>query len=300
MLRKTVLCKYPIKFLEDKLHGIMTGDFVMLAAGTGTGKSTISRILTQNAVYNSCPVVLYSLEDEPDTYVSDSVYREAVKAGCELDYREWLVDNTKNPEKYKSCAEIAVQKAMLKDKELGIPLQVVHEMKSDSGWTVRGMIKQMLEEYEKGYRLFILDHLDVLVPSERPEDMVKVINALWRFVSEKQIALITFSQLSAKRNKDALCPSLDDLRGSKSKVFTPTVVISLARHNSDYYKLIDCPEASPTYVRILKNRQGGKASTGICYFYKGGYRLNYQEVLSNESGTVIDGMSAKDFSKRGK
>lgn len=300
MLKKTVLCPYPIKFLEDKLHGIMTGDFIMFAAGTGTGKSTISRILTQNAIFNSCPVVLYSLEDETDTFVSDSVYRECVKSGCQLDFREWLVDNTKNPEKYKREAMIAAQRAMLNDKELGIPLQVVHEMQVGGNWNVRSILQSMAQEAEKGYRLFILDHLDVLVPSERPDDMVRVINALWRFVSEKQIALITFSQLATGRNKESLCPCLDDLRGSKSKVHTPTVVCSIARHNYGYYSDLAHPEASPTYCRILKNRQGGKLATAVCFFERGHYVQSYQEVESNESGTMIDSMTAREFMKEAK
>lgn len=300
MLQKKVVCPYPIMFLQDKLHGIMTGDFIMFCAGTGGGKSTISRILTQNAIYNSCPVVLYSLEDEPDTFVSDSVYRECLKSGCKLDFREWLVDNTFFPDKYKEQALTAGKRALLKDKELGIPLQVVHEMQIDNSWNVRTILESMAKEADKGYKLFILDHLDVLVPSERPDDMVRAINALWRFVSERQIALITFSQLATGRNKESLCPSLDDLRGSKSKVHTPTVVVSIARHNYGFYADMSCPEAKPTYCRILKNRQGGKLATAVCFFDRGHYIQNYLEVDCNESGTLIDNMTAKDLQKEAK
>jgi hypothetical protein len=210
------------------------------------------------------------------------------------------VDNTKNPEKYKREAMISAQRAMLKDKELGIPLQVVHEMQIDGNWNVRTILQSMAQEAEKGYRLFILDHLDVLVPSERPDDMVRAINALWRFVSDKQIALITFSQLATGRNKDSLCPCLDDLRGSKAKVHTPTVVCSIARHNYGYYSDLAHPEASPTYCRILKNRQGGKLATAVCFFERGHYVQNYQEVISNEAGTVIDNMTMRDFQKGNK
>lgn len=299
MLQKRVLCQYPIQFLEDKLHGIMTGDFIMFAAGTGTGKSTISRILTQSAIFQSCPVVLYSLEDEPQTFISDSVYREVLKSNghINMDFREWLVDNTLHPEKYKREAMVAAQRAMLKDKELGIPLQVVHEMQVNGAWNVRAIIESMAREADKGYKLFILDHLDVLVPSERPDDMVRAINALWRFVSEKQIALITFSQLATGRNKDALCPCLDDLRGSKSKVHTPTVVVSIARHNYGYYVSPNNPQAYPTYCRILKNRQGGKSSAAVCFFERGHYISHYMEIESNESGTMMDGLTARDLAK---
>lgn len=297
MLKKTVLCPYPIQFLEDKLHGIMTGDFIMFAAGTGGGKSTISRILTQNATFHACPVVLYSLEDEPDTFASDAVYREAVRAGCPLDFRQWLVDNTQHPEKYRDMAARAAQRALLKHDILDIPMQMVHEMQTNGSWTVRTILESMLKEIQKGYKLFILDHLDVLVPTERPEDMVRTINTLWRFVAEKQIALITFSQLAGRRDKGVLCPGLDDLRGSKAKVHTPTIVISIARHVHGYYSCIDNPDAKPTYCRIIKNRQGGQLSCGISYFERGHYIRFYQEVPCNEQGTMIDGLTINDFSK---
>ena len=80
MLRKEVLCNYPIQYLQDELHGILTGNFIVIAAHTGVGKSTISRLLTNNAIFQGCPVVLYSLEDEPQAYVSDFVYREFIKS----------------------------------------------------------------------------------------------------------------------------------------------------------------------------------------------------------------------------
>lgn len=299
MLYKNILCNYPIAFLEDNLHGIMTGDFIVIAAGTSVGKSTISRILTRNAVDCNCPVVLYSLEDEPQTFVSDAVYREVLKSQvCLMDFREWLVDNTLHPEKYKKAAINAAKRATLKHETLNIPLLSVHEMQINNSWNVNNILKSMAEEINKGYKLFILDHLDVLVPSEKPDDMVRAINALWRFVSEKQIALITFSQLSTGRNKEALCPGIDDLRGSKAKVHTPTIVLSIARHNYGYYTLTEHPTASPTYVRILKNRQGGKTKAAVCYFEKGDYLPIYTDVDCNDSGTRIDNMTVRELSKK--
>ena len=60
------------------------------------------------------------------------------------------------------------------------------------------------------------------------------------------------------------------------------------------------PEARPTYCRILKNRQGGKLATAVCFFERGHYVQNYQEVESNEAGTMIDGMTAREFMKGAK
>lgn len=294
MLTKHILCDYPIKFLQDNLHGIMTGDMIMIAGGTGIGKSTLSRILMQGARKQGQPTVLYSLEDEPGTFATDMVYRLYLEKAFEpMDFREWMVDYTKNPDKYKQYCETAGE-SFVQETDTGLPITVVHEMKNPN-WTLRELVEQMQKEVDAGYKLFILDHIDILVPSEKPADMVQAVNALWRFVAERQIALITFSQLSTTRNKDSLCPGIDDLRGSKIKVNTPTIVLSIARHRYGFYS---DDLGSPTYCRILKNRQGGQTKAGVVFFNRGSYDESYIPVECNEAGTMIDGETQKTLLKK--
>lgn len=298
MLRKEVLCNYPIQYLQDELHGILTGNFIVMAAHTGVGKSTISRLITNSAIYQGCPVVLYSLEDEPQAYISDFVYREFIKdKGYNIDFAQFLIDDTLHPENYiqykKKCMEYTKRKTAD-----GIPLLTVHEMETSPAWTLERVLAKMKEEIARGNKLFIIDHLDVLVPSERPSDMVNTVRQLWDLVAQEQIALITFSQLATNRNKDSLCAGIDDLRGSKAKVQTPTIVVSLARHNYGYYVLPgEDKTAKPTYMRILKNRLGGNTSAALCYFDRGHYIDFYQKVDCNESGTTIDGHTMSELVK---
>lgn len=293
MLKKELLCKLPIQFLQDNLYGIMTGDMIMIAAGTSVGKSTLSRLLLHSADEQDQPAVLFSLEDEPGTFVTDSVYREYLKTTFNpLNLRPWMLDYTTNPEKYENFCRIAALNSLRKSKD-GINLMKVYEMKAPN-WSEKEVIDEMLKCVSEGYKFFILDHIDVLVPSEEARDMVATIGNLWKIVAEKQICLITFSQLSSKRNKEALCPGIDDLRGSKSKVFTPTIVLSIARHNYEFYSDID---GSPTYCRILKNRQGGTQKAAVIYYNKGKYIPKYKEVSCNESGTTIDGETQNSLSK---
>lgn len=289
-----MITSYPIQFLQDKLHGIMTGDMIMIAASTGVGKSTLSRAIMQHASNNDVPAVLFSLEDEPGTYAADSIYRAYLRKVFDpLDYRQWLLDFSANPKKYAEEQIMCAERALARTKD-DVPLTKVHEMRTPN-WCLKEVIETMKEEIEAGYKLFILDHMDVLVPSERPADMVNAINELWRLVAENQVALITFSQLATNRNKEALCPGIDDLRGSKSKVHTPTIVLSVARHNYGYY---DNHKGKATYLRILKNRQGGNTCAAVVFFDKGTYLPDYKEVQCNESGTTIDGETQKSLLKR--
>lgn len=298
MLEKYVVCPYPVKFLQDMLEDITTGDFIMIAANTGTGKSTISRMFMKNAIENKCPVVLYSLEDQAETAAANDIYIEAIKGGCELSFKQFLKDNTLHPDKYKEYREKAAITAM-QENENGLKYRVVHENTSQGNWTLRGVLATMQKEIEKGYKLFIIDHIDVLVPSERPEDMVRTIRELWRIVSENNVALITFSQLASRRNLDSLCAGLDDLRGSKAKIHTPTVVISIARHNYGEYTSEYVLDAKPTYMRVLKNRFGN-TGCAITFFDRGRYLAEYRKVDCNESGTYIDGFTARDLARKQK
>lgn len=298
MLEKRTICKYPVKYLQDELDDITTGDFIMIAANTGCGKSTISRIFMDNAVESGCPVVLYSLEDQEGVPAANECYMEYVKDGhYDTNFKAWLKDNTINPDKYVKYRQKAMEKA-LRTNDNGLKMRIVHEQSPDKQWTLKDTIKQMLVEIEQGYKLFIIDHIDILVPTEKPEDMVLAIRLLWKVVSEKNIALITFSQLASRRNVESLCPCLDDLRGSKAKIHTPTVVISISRHNYGYYGLTDS-RWKPTYMRILKNRFGS-TSCAITYFYNGRYNDIYEKLDCNETGTIIDGKTANQLAKQQK
>lgn len=295
MLEKRVICPYPVKYLQDELEDITTGDFIMIAANTGTGKSTISRIFMDNAIANDCPVVLYSLEDQEGVPTANECYMEYVKDGhYDSNFKRWLKDNTLHPDKYVEYRKRAMLKANKTNAD-GLKMRVVHEQSTNKQWTLRDTIKQILAEIEQGYKLFIIDHIDILVPSEKPEDMVLAIRYLWKVVSEKNVAIITFSQLASGRNLESLCPCLDDLRGSKAKIHTPTVVISISRHIYGYYALTDS-HWKPTYMRILKNRFGA-TSCAITYFNNGMYSDIYQKLDCNETGTIIDGKTAKELSR---
>ena len=290
LLNKYFLCPWPIQFLQDELSGILTGDFVMLAMGSGGGKSTFSRALVNKARQHGTPVVLYSLEDEKGKYAMTKVYYKYISAGGTMNYRDWLLDKTLNPGKYEIFFQKAADESMLESN--GLPLVTTHE---DPNLTMNQVMRQMLVELKAGYRLFVIDHVDCLCPSERPEDMVATMTRLWNFVSEYQATIITFFFFFDRRNMQALCPALDDLRGSKAKIFKPTIVLSLARH--DYGLYTNYP-GKPTYCRILKNRDNGQNKAAVVFFQNGGYLPDYKIVDCNESGTRIDGETMASLSKK--
>ena len=295
MLDTKVLCKWPIKFIQDRLYGVCTGDLAIIACDSGTGKSTLSRILTRGAQDQGCPVVLYSLENAPDTFVTEQVMLEYVQATGEImDNRQFELAHAQNPDKYLEYKKRVFEKSK-KVAPNGIPLLVVHEQVAKGDWTIARLIKSMQLEIAAGYKLFIVDHLDVLVQNDELADTKRAMDELWALVQEHNIAIITFSQIV--KGCHALCPSYDDLRGHKAKVYKSTIIITLGRHEYGYYMPpVKYPYAKPTYIRIAKSRSTNTACA-VCYFNGNGYLDEYTPVICDAPGTFIDGMTREKLQK---
>lgn len=299
MLNTRVLCEYPIKYLQDKLRGICTGDLVIFGASSGSGKSTLSRLITRAAYNQNCPVVLYSLENSPGTFVSEDVrmlYNE--ETGSRIEQRAWEIIHTKDPKRYEEYRQRVFERHQ-RTNEDGLKLLQIHEEVADLNMTVDRLVKSMIKKYDEGYRLFIIDHLDMLISDPRNElsQTVYNMNKLWWFVSTYNVGCVAFSQ-TTDLPENILCPNDTFLRGSRTKGQRATVVIMLAQHKYNYY-LDGGFGTCPTYMRIAKFRQGG-TSCAIVYYRDGEYIDKYKEVLCDYSGKLIDGMTVDKFIKMGK
>lgn len=296
MLHTEVLCQWPINYLQDNLLGICTGDLVVIACDSGVGKSTISRMLTRTARQQECPVVLYGLENRRDTFITEEVMREYFHDNnVSTEMRAFEIAHTANADKYKKYRQRVYEQSQMKDKN-GLLLQVVHEQVAKGDWNTARLISSMKSEIRKGYRFFIIDHLDVLIARDEYKDIQEVMNELWALVDEYNIAVVGFSQVIKSMNPP-LVPALDDLRGPKTKVFKATIVITLAKHEYGYYRPpIKYPNALPTYIRIAKSRSS-KTSCAVCYYNDGDYLETYTPVICDAPGRYIDGMTREKLQK---
>lgn len=300
MLNTKVLCKYPISYLQDKLQGICTGDLVIIGASSGSGKSTISRLLTRAAYEQNCPVVLYSLENSSGTFISEEtrlLYNSETES--KIEQRPWEILHTEHPERFEKYRKAIYERHQKTDSN-GLKLLKVHEEVTNLNFTVDMLIKQMQEEYNQGYRLFIIDHLDMLISDPKNElaQTVYNMNKLWNFIATNNIGCVAFSQ-TTDLPEYVLCPNDTLLRGSRTKGQRATVVITLAQHRYGYYELPGDKFAKPTYMRIAKFRQGS-TSCAIVYYKNSEYMNFYKEVLCDYSGRLIDGMTVDRFIKENK
>ena len=296
MLDINILCDWPISYLQDKLGGIISKNLIIIGGNSGFGKTTLSRIITNSAIAQDCPVALYSLEDAPGSFVTDAVRQEYINdTGRFLDLQDFALEHKKFQGKFKKYQEIVYRNHTRKVN--GLKVVQVHEQVAHLDWNIDTLKQQMLKEIEQGYKLFIIDHLDVLTTTNEYLDGTRAMEELWALIAEHDIAVIAFSQLQGTRNKNALCPSQDDLRGTNRKQYKATVVITIAKHPYGYY-LLPPPEmdANATYMRVAKSRAKG-TGCAIVYFHRGKYIDYYKEVSCDEEGTTIDGHTKAFFIK---
>lgn len=291
-----VICDWPIKYLQDKLHGIFAGDLWIIGAFSGCGKSTLSRLITMSAHKNGVPVVLYSLENQPGTYVREEarlMYNE--KTGSKLDSRLFKMFEDEKPEMFQEY-RMQLYKNSQRTNADGLKLLVLHEDVNAQNRSVDELLRSIDQEYEQGYRLFLIDHVDMLITDPRNEmsQTTDNMNKLWAYVAQKNIALITFSQMATTIPNNVLCPGESDLRGVRTKGQRATGVITLAKHEYGYYTAGAAHKyALPTYIRIAKNRDGA-TSCAVCFFENDHYLNddeNIREVSCDKQGIVVDGMT---------
>lgn len=290
-----VLAEYPIQYLQDQTYGIKTGDLVVFACGTGTGKSTFSRLLTFGAMAQGQPVCLYSLEDRPGTFWKD--YQRLLfiaDSGENIDFVAYELADAQTPadfEKYRLAA-LTVKRRTNED---GLPMLDLKEMNPEKAWDIKGLEQSIALQVKLGYKLFVIDHLDVL-GEESVAATQRIMDALWNMTVKHDIAIICFSQLSKTIPERVLCPGAEHLRGANAKVLKATMVVTMARDTYGYYALPGHPKAVANYMRIAKQR-GRSTSAAIVYYENGNYLAGYREVMCNSSGTFIDGMTQEKIQK---
>ena len=287
-----VICDWPVKYLQDKLQGIYSGDLWIIGAFSGGGKSTLSRLITMSAHKNGVPVVLYSLENAPGTYVREEIrmmYNE--ETGSKIETRAFKRLESDDPERFLPYRQKVYENSKKQDTN-GLQLLVLHEDVNSQNISVDELLRSIDQEYQKGYRLFIIDHVDMLITDPKLEvsQTTSNMNKLWAYVAQKNVAFITFSQMATTIQNNILCPGESDLRGVRTKGQRATGVITIARHDYGAYVCMGHQYAQPTYVRIAKNRDG-TTGCAVCFFDIDHYLDKFLEVSCDKQGVVVDGLT---------
>jgi twinkle protein len=237
------LINYPYKGLNDLTYGIRPNEMVIVAAGSGLGKSQFMREFVYHILNNSEDNIgLLFLEETvrttarsmmslhankllhlPTTKVSDKELRESFEATLGTG-RLFLLDSNGELDKDKIVKR------------------------------VRYMAKGL------GCKYIFLDHISIIVAgaergSER-EALEEIMRELRILVKETEICLFGVSHLKrpeGKGHEEGALTSLAHLKGSSAQGNVADIVIGLERNGQHE----DEEERHTTRVRVLKNRFSG-------------------------------------------
>ena len=237
---------YPFNGLNEKTLGMRRGEIVTVTAGSGIGKSHLTREFAHHLVKEGQTVGYIALEE--------SVKRTALGLmAIELNKPLHLGQHEVPEEELKQAydATVGSGRVFLYD----------HWGSTDSD-NLLAKIRYLVRGCECTY--IILDHLSIVVSGMGEGDERRLIDntmtKLRTLTEEVQCGMVLVSHLKRpagdKGHEEGASTSLSQLRGSAAIAQLSDMVIGLERNQQDTAR------ANTTTVRVLKNRWTGE--TGIC------------------------------------
>jgi replicative DNA helicase len=282
---------FGIKYLDDRLRGILKGDLILIGARPGAGKSTIAKNI---ALANTCKVKLFSLENFDGDDMATDIYLEYMKLTrkFDLNLRDFVSGNF---EIDIHLLEQAQENTMKKYANVSI----VSRQKNYTIDRVRDDIKKAAHE---GIQLIILDHLDYVDKFNAGDNENVHMTALMKTIREAQdeqkCAFVAISHLRKATNSknSPVIPSMDEFHGSSNKVKEATAVIMLAPDDKMNEENSGA-DGRATWCCIRKLRMGGidNRAARLYFSRKLGNYVNKCDICSvNYDGTEIKEIKKDD------
>lgn len=254
---KTPLTKAPVSYpwqgLNKMLYGLRTSEMVVLAAGSGLGKSTIVREIVSHILNNTTDKVgLAFLEETPERTMRGLL-------GLEMAKKIHLPDAEYAP------SEID---AVYDRLDLNNRVYLWDHFGSNNIENVINRLKYFVKGLE--CKWLVLDHLSILVSDQAAGDERKnidmVMTKLRTFVQEMDCGLLLVSHLKRPEGKsleDGAVTSLGMLRGSAAIGQLADAVIGVERNS----QATDLRERNTNRVRVLKSRYTGYTGPACSLLY---------------------------------
>jgi len=294
--------KFGIKYLDEKLGGILLSDFVLIGARSGAGKTTISNMIASANRNIGVKVTLFSLENfEGDCYLEKAYYKYIKLMGLsiiDLPMREFVSGSIEfNEEALKHATNYAYKcydgiNIINRQKKYGID-----QLKDD-------IIKAV---ETNGSELIIIDHLDYVSKYSNENENAHV-TELMRTLREVQdsfkVAIVAISHLrkSVGNTKTPLIiPSLEEFIGSSNKYKEATAVIMLAPDDAGNMQAVEQNNSQRyTWACIRKLRFGGYDSTAANMVFDlstGQYKSDYALYKVDYLGIKAEPVANKSIYK---
>lgn len=287
--------KFGVSYLDDKLHGIMTSDLVLIGAGSGAGKSSLANHIAFFNRDSGFKTSLYSLENFANDLYMEKAYLYYINTtknwNCTLrefatgDFRQLYNVNDKNL--FIACNRFANESyhdIIIHTREQNYNIQKLCDSIGD-------------DVVNKGAKLIILDHVDYLDKMDSNDSDNAHMTLLFHTIRELQntykIGFVAISHLRKSQGnakEKMIVPTLDEFIGSSNKAKESTICCLFAP-DFEYNESHLDSHLKGTFCCIRKNRMGGIDNKCARLFYnirKGRYMNTYDMLKVNAGGTQVE------------
>lgn len=279
---------FGIKYLDDKLSGILKGDLILIGARSGAGKSSLADIVATHNSKQGKNVTLISLENfEDDNFVTKAYYKfKELTGNWSLSLRDFASGD------FQDSVFNDLQKAEEYAENEYKNINLINRQKN---YTVENLKEDIVRAVEnQNSDLVILDHVDYLDKIDNESEithitriMKEIRNAQYAF----KVPVIVISHLRKSGNSkfDTIIPGVDEFIGSSNKVKESTIVIMLAPDDTE--NIVLDKNLRPTWCCIRKLRMGGADNTAAKIYFNtktGKYTDEYHLFKTNFSGSKVE------------
>lgn len=292
--RNKMVGRYGVPYLDRELVGISKSDLVIIGARSGSGKSSLAKIIYESN--DKKKTALFSLENYNGDVEMAMLRKEYnIIADSVHDARHWQMGyGIKVDERALQMAVANVQKRL----EGAFIFGRTPPEGEKQGWTVESLAEKIIWCATRGIELIIVDHLDYLDrdnPNESDNEHITELMKAIRTAQEAGAAVVAFSHLRKPvgRVDDLIVPNENEFIGSSNKIKQATQVIMFAPANDG-----DATNGYGTWCCIRKNRNGGIKNQVAKMFFvprTETYLDKYQVYTINYAGTKISPVPIEEY-----
>jgi len=268
------LCTFGIKPLDDALLAMAKNELIVIAAGSGYGKTELALSISRHNAARGRKVAHFNLEGGSREAIMrmmwrdmcDIYFREYTDEGIEMDYRKWSLNYPTHPlmkklenQAYVEMSDKLGENMWLYENPGGLDCATFNEsLVSLDGLrcdlTLERDTRRLMKGL-KGVELIVIDHLHYFNIEKDENEIAEITEILKsaKFITEElQIPVILVAHLR-KLIRGHGIPDKEDIYGTSNihKISSACIIIA-----PDHEKDRGWEGVYPTYMRIAKSRQG--------------------------------------------
>ena len=276
---------YGITFLDKSLGSIKKGEFVLICADSGVGKSQLLYDIAFNNAKNKFNVLLIALEafeGEPTArlkykYISNEYYKRKYNKDHGNIYYDFWLENKYN---FLTNLEIEANKFLLDNYE---SMKIVYKTNLKD-FNVNSLCK-LIESYKDKLDIVFIDHIhyfDLIGMNQYKEEglLAKKI----KFLAENYgVPIVCNAHIRKNRDKECIIHDEKDIMGSSDIYKNATSIIALAPYyeSQNFLKKEDNNILYPTSFRICKARYRSAIKPWLIGVHNYDIRTNFYQTEYN-------------------